>query len=487
MNDTSTLISAITNGINSLKEFSLEKEREISDLAKSITLMDVDGDSLSAFMKKPYVLRKLHGNRFELFIPKFINFSAGFPLRVEGEYNVFIVSMMTDLFSPLPDWLRSEVGYERLPFKAHVEDGVLLVTEGDPSKLAERLDGKLFTRRSGNKFIMAKGSKFNVMRQLIRMGVFPYIPKPVPASTLRTPHSSKITLREKQQRDFEKFLKVGNVTVVAKGGAGKTFFGIKACEYIKGKKIIFAPRKSILEQWKFRIASLAPHVLREIEFTTYQAALRRKSFGEYALMIMDEAQTMPSDMGMRVAGIQAQCRIGLTATPWREDGNEDIIPAACGFVVGLDWETYTNSSASVWITETESDKFKHVSRLLEKKTEGKTWIYVYRLDDGEALSRKLKVPFVSGKTKKQYEAITAADTVIVSKVADAGISADVTRIIEFSRLGGRTEAGQRALRTAHSNKKGEIHFILTKSEYRTHSYRFAALSALDFEIKVAGA
>lgn len=137
--------------------------------------------------------------------------------------------------------------------------------------------------------------------------------------------------------------------------------------------------------------------------------------------------------------------------------------------------------------DNEDAKIKMVEKILAKKTNGKTFIYVYRLDVGEKIAKRLGIPFVSGKTKKQYQTIMDADVMVVSKVADAGISADVTRIIEVNWLGGRQEIGQRALRTAHSQHKSEAHFLMTKGEMKSQGYRLAALSALQFEVKVMGA
>lgn len=492
-----TIVQNIDESLNTLQRYVDEQRAVLFDLQKNHALLDVDMGALQAYMKKPYIMRALRGDRFELIIPRFLNFSAGWPVRVEGEYNVFAVSRMIDLFTPLPDWMRAELGWEKSDFSAYVDGGNLVVTSGDVSKLYDRLGaGKNFARKSGNQFTIIKNRQYQILRDLIRMGVLPYRPKPVSVELVRDARhidmmangKSKIVLRPKQQRDFEIFLKFGAVSVIAPGGAGKTFFGMKGLETIKGRKIIFAPRNSILEQWKIRIKMFAPWLLHEVEFMTYQAALRRKKpFPHYALMIADEIQTMPSDMGIKVANISTDTRIGLTATPWREDGQEDMIPATCGVVVGLDWDTNRNTDAIVWIVDNEEAKIKMVEKILAQKTSGKTFVYVYRLNVGDKIAKRLRVPFVSGKTKNQYDTIMAADVVVVSKVADAGISANVTRIIEVDWLGGRQEIGQRALRTAHSEHKSEAHFLMTKAEMKSQGYRLAALSALQFEVKVMGA
>jgi hypothetical protein len=97
---------------------------------------------------------------------------------------------------------------------------------------------------------------------------------------------------------------------------------------------------------------------------------------------------------------------------------------------------------------------------------------------GQTLSRRLGVPFISGKTGNVLDTLNQHDTVVMSKVGDAGLSINATRVIEADFLGGRTEIGQRALRTQHAGQQGEFHMILTKKEYNTHSRRLSALFAL---------
>lgn len=356
-----TIVKSIDDNLNMLQEYVQQQRAVLFDLQKNHALLDVDIEALQAYMKKPYIMRALRGDRYELIIPRFLNFSAGWPVRVEGEYNVYAVSRMIDIFTPLPDWMQAELGWAKPDFTAYVDGGNLVVTSGDAAGLYDRLGGgKSFAKKNGNQFTIIKNRQYQILRDLIRMGVLPYKPKPVPAELVRDARhidmmsngKSKIVLRPKQQRDFEIFLRYGAVSAIAPGGSGKTFFGMKGLETIKGRKIIFAPRTAILEQWSIRIKMLAPWLLREVEFMTYQAALRRKTpFPHYALMIADEIQTMPSDMGIKVANISTDTRIGLTATPWREDGQEDMIPATCGVVVGLDWETNRNTDATVWIVD----------------------------------------------------------------------------------------------------------------------------------------
>jgi len=475
----------------SLIQAEVSKRRdEALALQKQFDLMEIDEDAFGAFLKRPYLLKAIRGDRYELIVPKFVNFQAGWPVRTDGEFVIYEVSRFIDLITPLPEWLRKDLGYKKPDFRAHIEGDYLEIDAGDPELVYDLLGrSKRFSSRDGKRLKMTTRSRFDVLRDLMRLGVLPYRPQAIPANLKRnTPGvSDKITLRPEQARDYQKYEQYSAVSVFATGGAGKTFFGMRAIADLKGRKIIFAPRRSILQQWEARILSYFPsHVLNEVEFRTYQSLKNKPVNGEYSLAIFDEIQHMPADMGMRASQINAVTRIGLSATPWREDGNEDIIPALCGIPVGMDWKSGEPAETTVWLVENEAEKMSLAESIVQMPTRAKTMVFVYRLEIGERLSKRLGVPFIHGGTSKQYQAIQKADTFVISKVGDAGISIDVSRVIEVDWLGGRAEAGQRALRTQHGKERGELHVLMTRREYKENAKRLSALYALNFDVKVRG-
>lgn len=463
------------------------RQDEFLAFEKRFNLSDADADAFAAFVRKPYLLRPIRGDRYELIMPRFINFQAGWPVRTEGEYVVYEVSRFIDLINPLPAWLRKELGYQKPEFSAHLEGDYLVVDKGDSETVYEKLGrSKRFSHRDGNRLRMTQRSRFDVLRDLIRMGILPYRPQAIPDRIKREP-SGSIILRLQQERDYNLFEHYGAISIFATGGSGKTFFGLYALDRLKGRKVIIAPRRSILQQWEARIQTHLPaHILDEVELRTYQSVKNKPLNGEYSLVIFDEIQHMPADMGIRASQINAVARIGLSATPWREDGNEDIIPALCGIPAGTDWPAGEPADTTIWLVENESEKLDLAESLADGHTRAKTMIFVYRLDVGERLAKRLGVPFIHGGTSKQYQAIQAADTFVISKVGDAGISIDVSKVIEVDWLGGRAEAGQRALRTQHASKKGELHILMTRREYKENAKRLSALYALNFDVKVKG-
>lgn len=483
-------LNQLTESISLMQAEVNQRREQALSLQKQFDLMDMDADAFRAFIKKPYLLKAIRGDRYELIVPKFINFSAGWPVRTDGEYVVYQVSRFIDLITPLPEWLKNDLGYKAPEFRAHLEGDWLTIDSGNPDLVYDMMGrSKRFSVRDGKRLKMTPRSRFDVLRDLMRLGVLPYRPQPIPAHIKRGEiqgvNSNKIVLRPEQARDYEVFEKYSAVSVFATGGAGKTFFGLHAIANLKGKKVIFAPRKAILQQWEARLQSHFPiHILSEVEFRTYQSLKNKPLTGEYSLAIFDEIQHMPADMGMRASQINALTRIGLSATPWREDGNEDIIPALCGVPVGMDWKSGEPAETTVWLVENESEKIDLAESLAQGPTRAKTMVFVYRLEIGERLAKRLGVPFIHGGTSKQYDAIQKADTFVISKVGDAGISIDVSRVIEVDWLGGRAEAGQRALRTQHGKERGELHVLMTRREYKENAKRLSALYALNFDVRV---
>lgn len=477
----------LNSNLEQIRALVASQEKEFLSLERLSDLTHFNTEAFSAFMKKPYILRPIRGDRHELIVPRFIDFQAGWPVRTEGEYVVYQVSRFIDLISPLPDWLRGELGYETPAFKAHIEGDWLVVEKGKADQVYDSLGrSKRFSQRDGNRLRIGPRSRFDVLRDLVRMGVLPYKPQAIPEYLIKA-SSGAITLRPEQARDYELLLKYGAESIFATGGAGKTFYGLHSIDTLIGKKVIFAPRRSILQQWEARIQSHLPaNALQDVEFRTYQSLAKKPINGKITLAIFDEIQHMPADMGMRASQIDAVARIGLSATPWREDGNEDIIPALCGIPAGMDWKSGQPADTTVWLVENEAEKIQLAESLATTPTRAKTMVFVYRLEIGEKLAKRLNVPFVHGGTSNQYKTIQEADTFVISKVGDAGISIDVSRVIEVDWLGGRAEAGQRALRTQHAGQKGELHILMTRREYTENAKRLSALYALNFDVQVKG-
>jgi hypothetical protein len=475
--------------LRALEELAAQRRSDYHTISRKYDLSKLDPEAFDRFMAKPYLLRPMRGDRWELVMPRFVDFKAGWPVRVEGEYTVYAINRMIDLITPMPDWLRAEINLAQPEFSAHIEGDWLVVDKGKPNDVWASLGGgKRFSKREGKRLKMPETQRLQVIRDLLRKGVLPYRPQPIPAELRRNPADfTSIQLREKQARDFATWLEYSAVSAFATGGGGKTFFGIYAGASVSGHKAVVVPRRAIAQQWEARIKLLAPKMAHEWDFLTYQAMHKRVPNKKYSLVIYDEIQHMPANMGIKASQMNTATRIGLSATPWREDGNEDIIPALCGLPVGADWPSGEPADTKVWIVDGQKEKLDMVEQLVGEPTAGKTMIFVYRLDVGHTIAKRLGVPFVHGATAKQYKVIQDNDTFVISKVGDAGVSINATRVIEVDWLGGRAEIGQRALRTQHADERGEFHILMTRGEYNDSAKRLSALDALSFDVHVMGA
>lgn len=471
---------------------------------RSAALTAFDPALLKAFLEKPYIVRPLGEGQYELIIPRFIGLQAGWPLRHDGAYSVYLISRFTHFIQPLPAWLAQEFGFTAPTFQGTLEGNTLTLTQGDVEAAYHKLGGnKAIARREGNNLILRPASRFDVLRQIIREeGILPYQPRPVPVELRRAPAIAQdeqgrpaFHLREHQARDYRRFLECGAVSVFAYPQTGKSFLALQACAELRGLKLILCPRRSLVEQWKARLTLyLTPQAASEVIVTTYQSA--RKFYKQaFALLILDEAHHAPADFAIEAAtSIQTETRIGLSATPRREDGQTELIPALCGWPLGADWPVTAaqRPPVTVWLLKDEAAKLRKVEELCAQPISGKTFIFTFRLPIGEKAAKRLKVPFVYGKTKRPLEVIRDNETVVVSSVGNEGLSFPVRRVIEVDFLfGSGMEAGQRLGRLAFEvqgqDKPGEHHVLMTPGEYERYGKRLLIYEqwGLDIDLRVS--
>lgn len=459
-----------------------------------------DQPALQAFLAKPYLVRPLSDGQYELIVPTFIGFRAGWPIRHVGPYSVFLVSRFINFINPLPGWLASELGFGAPTFAGTLDGNTLSITSGDPAAIAEKL-GHAVARREGSNIILRPASRFDVLRQVIREeGFLPFAPRPVPAelrraSLIETDAKGRaaFSLRPHQLRDYHKFLETGAVSVFAYPQTGKSYLPLQACADLTGPKLILCPRRSLVDQWRSRLQLfLTTAAAAEVTVSTYQGAAKLLE-QEWSLVVYDEAHHLPADFAIESASrIRTATRMGLSATPRREDGNEDLIPALCGFPVGADWPIAASQqpAVTVWICKDEKDKLTVLGRLASTPVDGKTFIFTYRLEIGHRAAKALDVPFVHGKTKRPLEVIAENDTVVISSIGNEGLSFPVRKVIEIDFLfGSGMEAGQRLGRLAYEvtgkDHPGQHHVLMTALEYQRYGKRLLIYEqwGLDIDIR----
>lgn len=466
---------------------------------RAASLSAFDQAALQDFLSKPYLVRPLSDGQYELIVPTFIGFRAGWPIRHSGPYSVFQVSRFINFINPLPGWLASELGFGAPSFGGTLDGNVLSITSGDPAAVAEKL-GKAVARREGRTIYLRPASRFDVLRRVIREeGFLPFAFKPIPHDLIRPPEIARdeagkpaFTMRPHQQRDYARFLDTGAVSVFAYPQTGKSYLPLQACAELTGPKLIMCPRRSLVDQWRARLQLfLTPAAAAEVTVTTYQGAAKLLEH-DWTLVVFDEAHHLPADFAIESASrIHTVSRMGLSATPRREDGNEDLIPALCGFPVGADWPISASQrpTVTVWICKDQAEKLRVMKSLAAAPIDGKTFVFTFGLDIGDRAAKVLGVPFVYGKTKRPLEIIDQSDTVVISSIGNEGLSFPVRRVIEIDFLfGSGMEAGQRLGRLAYEvtgkDRPGEHHVLMTADEYQRYSKRLLIYEQWGLEIDV---
>jgi len=160
----------------------------------------------------------------------------------------------------------------------------------------------------------------------------------------------KITLRDYQEEAVEAWITHDGRGVIAlPTGAGKTYVGIAAIARLKLPTLIVVYTKEQLYQWLEKLleatnltrSSIGLYYSEEkriapITITTYQTAYRHAEIlsDKFSLLIVDEVHHLPADKFRLIAlKLLAPYRMGLSATPYREDGRHEELFKLMGGIV----------------------------------------------------------------------------------------------------------------------------------------------------------
>ncbi len=444
-----------------------------------------DKDLIDDFLDEPYVVIPKKPGEWYVISPKFIDLSIGWLERTTKSYNIFVLNQYASLLGRVPKDLQDRLGIKS-PRLLKVQDGIVHSGKFTES-LWQRYRRHLYRRENNERVRIRKGYEFRLLAALIRDGFLPFPAKGVDSNLLRTPEI-KFTLRKYQRSAWRQFLKYGAIGVYWPPGAGKTYLGLYAIASLKGRKLVVVPTRILKEQWIERVSKYTK-VPQEVTVETYHsyAKVRGQS---YMLVIFDECHRLPADTYSRLATLKSQYRIGLSATPYREDGRTEYIFALTGFPVGIDWEelfklgVVQKPTVTIYLSETLGGKLSKLKQLLGYRV--KTLIFCDSVALGKRLSEELEIPFVFGATTRRLKTIRKHLMVIVSRVGDEGLSLeDVERVIEIDFLfGSRRQEAQRIGRLLHAKVRGEHIVLMTDKEFEKYEKRFYALYEKGFRINV---
>jgi DNA excision repair protein ERCC-3 len=472
-----------------------------AELKARIMVYSVSGKGLSfkpeeieAFLNQPYVLLPRREAEWYLILPRFIDMQLGWLERQTSTYNIFIVNRQIALLSNIPAFLKEELDLEA-PFKVLVQEDVLSTDVANVENVWQRYKTHLIRREGSGQIRIKLGHHFLLLASLIRDGVLPFNPRPIDQGDLRDNVPMNFELLDYQRHAWEAFQRLGNIGVFWPPRGGKTFLGMYAISRLRGRKLIVVPTLTLLEQWQDRISQWTGLNQGEVDMVTYHAFDKVRS-KDYMLTIYDECHRLPSNQFSRLATIKTKYRIGLSATPWREDGRAEYIFALTGFPVGLDWQAFLKMqlfhkpTVDLYITRNITEKTGRVAQFLADKK--RTMIFCDGIELGKQLAHKFDLEFVYSSTSKRLQKIHEAimnspqHALVISRVGDEGVSlARIERIIEFDFLfGSRRQEMQRLGRLFHSDYEGEHIILMTSEEYARYKKRLYAIYEKGFEIKV---
>jgi len=445
-----------------------------------------DKQSFLDFFKKPYVLIPNGKNSVLVCVPKFIKgFQVGWLWKETDTFYIYQFDQYSAWLGDAPEELTKEINL-KTDFSVGIDGNTLKFDPAQKAIIKQKF-GHHLSKIGEESATIKRGHIFDVIAESVENGCLPFKPKKVEQIDIRE-QKSKIKLRPYQKLAVDRFMETGAVGVFHPTGAGKSFISLHLMDIIKGKKIIIVPTRTLIEQWKMYIETNIPHAKEEIKIVTYQGY--RDSGEKYVLTIYDECQRLPADTFSRLAVIDTKYRLGLSASPHREDGRESYIFALTGFPVGLNWQEYMTTVGKqyhpvfVHVVHSSSGKLKKLEELFDPKK--KTLIFCDTIALGKQISNRLSIPYIYGQTNDRLQVIQEHNAVCISRVGDLGISVkDLQRIIEVDFLfGSRQQELQRSGRLMHSEDAERHDIIMTEMEFKQYGKRIWALQEKGFTIKI---
>ncbi|MFB6244750.1 MAG: DEAD/DEAH box helicase [Candidatus Nanohaloarchaea archaeon] len=324
-----------------------------------------------------------------------------------------------------------------------------------------------------------------------------------------------VDLRPYQEEYVERAHDERAAVLANPAGSGKTVTAIGLMARVDSPTLVLVPQRSLVGQWKREILDKTTVTedqigeyhgdtkeMNDITIATYHIAGEKTSIfrEEWGLIVFDEVHHIPSQLFRKTASLQATRRIGLSASPVREDSKEREIFALIGPEIGGDWARFFSQDyvykpdVEIRFAEWESDAYRHkyekasgikkaivasknpakkqyLEDLLEKHEDEKVVVFCDWIDQGEDLSRQFDMPFISGETdfdeREEYFEKFRNDelkSIIVSRIGDEGLDlpdAEVG-IIMSGQGGSRRQATQRAGRVMRPFGDAQVYIIATK-------------------------
>ena len=496
INETYKLVDNVKERIGELSkeldELNNLQQSTFSEYFQSLGLR-FDETEIKDFFTKPYILLPKGKQEWYCIVPAFINFQVGFFDRREGNYNIYIINKYSRWLNDIPDFMSEEIDLEE-PDKIYIKDGELIFEENLLDKVRTKY-GHRIKNLQKDKATIKQGCEFDLIAELIDDGNLPFIPRAVDKEDLREKQIN-FTSEGKymfQGEAYKEWLKYGSLGAYWMTGAGKSFLGMLVLDSLKfdekdKRKLLVTMTSTLVDQWKLYFEQYAPKLSEEVDVVTYNSFHKVKD-KKYICTVFDESDRLPADTFSRFSTLNTKYRLGLSATPYREDNRTNYIFALTGKPIGLDWNATLKilgkklHQINIYILKSEQDKIRKIGELLNLNK--KTLIFSDSINLGKSISNKFSIPFIFGETKKRLDVLEDNKVNVVSRVMDYGISIkDLKHIIEVDFLfGSRKQQVQRTGRLLHSLSKDSRHDILfTANEFNKYKKRLFGLMEKGFKL-----
>lgn len=455
-----------------LERFETQAAADIAKYARQPGGIELDVDAIKATVTRPYTLLPINEHEAHLIHWRGIKLPIfGWVLKQEPAFTVARVTRSMDLLTPLPAWMKNELGWKP-PEHTALIDGTrtaLRITSGDETAFKKKYGAHLGARNADGTYKIKGGDAWiKLVAQMVRDGILPYSPQPVAAEHWDPQATVPFRLRHYQQQALDEFRAKGAVLVNYPPGAGKTYIACAVLNHFRGRTLILADTTILVEQWRDRVKQFAPEA--NVTISTYQGAQKYLD-QEWDLIIPDEAQRLPANTFSKLAFVKTKYRLGLTGTPWREDDRQHLIVALSGFPVAIRWAELVNAGVLkrpriiVATVPNENAKTQYVRSLVAKR-KGRVIIFCDWIEQGNALANALAVPFIHGETRNKLERLHESEVAVVSRIGDRGLDLpDLKLVIEVAGQGAaREQFAQRVGRLLHGEFEGEFHTVFTPEE-----------------------
>lgn len=505
LDETTKKINEATSRLRELEGILNTKRRRIENMlvekSDEMRWSRFRPDYMRQFIEEPYVIEPARVDKggkvleWKVYVPKMVEFHIGRLERATHSYNVFTVNQYMRWFAEIPQELEDR--FPDVEIELKVSDGDLLAPTEETERTWDRYKKFLYKRKGPGVLQIKKGSEWELIAQILEDGGLPFVPQGINEEDLRKPTTKGFALnpnwsmRDYQEEAWGLFKDYGAIGIYWPFGCGKSQFGVELCDRIKGHKLIVAGGSSALrEQWNIRLKDMPLARRKECHVVVYQS--RReinnlvKKYKEFSVIIFDECHHLPAKTFMRLSTIPTKYRLGLTGSPYREDGHINYIMALTGYPHGLSWDKFVTegiiSLAQVQIHVVRKERYKLtiLDNLLQRDI-GKTLIFSDSLDLGDSIAKKYGYPWIHGATKNRIEKLDQNEKIVISRVGDEGISIPtLDTVIEIDFMGGsRAQALQRAGRLQHRAIKADQepavhHIIMTEDEAEKYGKRVLA-------------